>query len=146
MSESDQVQDVNRNADFLRERIDHFMEVLNIEERTSAAHADMVHYEEWVRYLAAELVADAIAVACGVSSYDPDVLNHRIPDLLDRALAVIPVDVDFIGEVMPRLPDHERMKMVSWSGMPDDRNLADHAKESFTGALHITLGMEETEE
>ena len=100
-----------------------------------------------MRYLAAMLVADALAVVCGVSSYDPDVLNYRIPDLLDRALSAFSeVDAEFIGEMMARLPDHERMKMVSWSGIPDEGTLADHAKESFKGALYIALGIEETEQ
>ena len=145
MSSATQAQDNGYIADFLRESINHFMELLNIEERTSGTHEDRVHYEEWVRYLAAELVARSLAAACGVSSYDPEVLNHGIPDLLDRALSVIPVEAEFIGEVMARLPDHDRMKIVSWSGMQYARTLADHAKESFTGSLYITLGIEESE-
>ena len=145
MSSAAQGQDNGYIADFLRHRIDHFMELLNIEERTSEAHEDKVHYEEWVRYLAAELVASSLAAACGVSSYDPDVLNDGIPDLLDRALSVIPIEAQFIGEVMARLPDHERMKIVSWSGTPNAQTLADYAKESFTGALYITLGIPENE-
>ena len=54
-------QDRDRLATFLRESVDRFMVRLDIKERTSAAHEDRVHYEEWVRF-------------CLVTSLAPDIL------------------------------------------------------------------------
>ena len=61
----------DRLALFLRESIDRFMARLDIEERTSVAHEDRVHFEEWVRFcLVTSLIPDVLAVACAVFDFD----------------------------------------------------------------------------
>ena len=143
MTEATEPRDNGYIADFLRESIDHFMALLDVEERTSEAHEDKVHYEEWVRYIVVALVADVLAVGCGVSDNNTDAINRGVPDLLDRALPVLPVDAEFIGEVMSRLPGHDRMEIVAdRPGVLDDRSLADHAKETFNAALYRTLWLD----
>ena len=105
--------DNDRLGSFLRESIDRFMGRLNIPERTSDAHEDQVHYEEWVRFcLATWLVPDVLATACAVFDFDADILNERMPDLLERGLTLVPMDAAFISDVMTRLPDHRRMQIV----------------------------------
>ena len=106
--------DQDRLATFLRESINRFMARLDIPERTSAAHEDRVHYEEWVRFcLVTSLVPDVLAAACAVFDFDAEVLNERIPALLERALTPIPVDAAFMNDAMSRLPDHNRMRVVA---------------------------------
>ena len=114
MPDQEQFPDNDRLASFLRESIDNFMARLDIPERTSTAQDDRVHYEEWVRFsLATSLVPDVLAAACAVFDFDGDVLNDRMPALLERALTPIPADAIFIRDVMARLPDHRRMRVVA---------------------------------
>ena len=146
MSGHDQFQGNDRLSNFLRESVNDFMGFLDIEERTSAGHEDRVHYEEWVRFcVVTSLVPNVLAAACGVFDYDPEVLNNRMPALIDRSLTTIPVDATFIGDVMSRLPGHERMKAIGDNlfGGRRDRTLADEARDSFNGALYQTLDIVE---
>ena len=114
MPDMEQFQANDRLTSFLRESINRFMARLDIQERTSAAHEDQVHYEEWVRFcLVTSLVPDILAAACAVFDFDAEVLNDRMPALLEGALTPIPVDAAFIGDVMARLPDHRRMQVVA---------------------------------
>ena len=70
MSEPDQLQGNDRLSNFLRESVNDFMGLLDIEERTSAGHEDRVHYEEWVRFcVVTSLVPNVLAAACGVFDY-----------------------------------------------------------------------------
>ena len=146
MSDPDQFQGNDRLSNFLRESVNDFMGLLDIEERTSAIHQDRVHYEEWVRFcVLTSLVPNVLAAACGVFDYDPEVLNNRMPALIERALTTIPVDATFISDVMSRLPDHERMKAIGdnpFRGRPS-RTLADEARDSLNGALYQTLDIVE---
>ena len=106
--------DQDRLAPFLRESINRFMARLDIQERTSDAHEDRVHYEEWIRFcLVTSLLPDVLAAASAVFNYDAEVLNEKMPALLERALTPIPVDAAFINDAMSRLPDHRRMKIVA---------------------------------
>lgn len=146
MLNPDQFPDLDHLSEFLRESMNQFMSLLDIEERTSPRHEDRVHYEEWVRYcLATSLIPDVLAVACGVCDSDPDVLNNRVPALFERALTTIPMDAAFISEVMSRLPDHERMRIIGDNsfGGGQDGELADEARDSFNAALYHTLYIEE---
>ena len=146
MSEPDQLQGNDRLSNFLRESVNDFMGLLDIEERTSAGHEDRVHYEEWVRFCVVTwLVPNVLAAACGVFDYDPEVLNNRMPALIERALTTIPVDARFISDVMSRLPGHERMKAIDDNlfGGQRHRTLADEARDSFNGALYQTLDIVE---
>ena len=148
MSEPDQLQGNDRLSNFLRESVNDFMGLLDIEERTSAGHEDRVHYEEWVRFcVVTSLIPNVLAAACGVFDYDPEVLNNRMPALIERALTTIPVDATFISDVMFRLPDHERMKAIGDSlfGGQQDRTLADGALDSLNGALYQTLDVAESQ-
>jgi hypothetical protein len=145
MQSQERFPDNDRLARFLRESVDRFMERLDIRERTSDTHEDRVHYEEGVRFcLVTSLVPDVLAAACGVFDFDAEVINHRIPALLERALTPIPMDAAFISDAMARLPDHRRMRVVAenlrlgrgaWS-------LADEARDSFSAALYQTLDIE----
>ena len=132
----------DRVATFLRESVDCFMARLDIKERASNTHEDRVHYEEWVRFcLVTSLVPDVLAAACSVFEYDAEVLNYRMPALLERALTPLPMDTAFIGDVMSVLPDHRRMRIVAANlhqGL-GNRTLADEARESFDAALYQTL-------
>ena len=138
--------DQDRLAALMRESIDRFMARLDIKERTSDTHEDHVHYEEWMRFcLVSSLVPDILAVACGVVDYDAEVLNNRMPALLERALTSIPMDAAFIGDAMASLPDHRRMRVVAenlhrgrW-----DSTLDDEARASFDAALYETLGIDD---
>ena len=133
---ADQFPDLDRLSDLLRESVSQFMDHLNIEERTSSKHEEQVHFEEWVRYLlGTSLIPDVLAVACGVFEYDARVLNDRMPALLDRWVMTIPVDAEFISDVMARLPDHQRMKHVGYS-------LGDEARHVFNAALYQVLDIE----
>ena len=149
MSEPDQLQGNDRLSNFLRESVNDFMGLLDIEERTSAIHEDRVHYEEWVRFcVVTSLVPNVLAASCGVFDHDPEVLNNRMPALIERALTTIPVDARFISDVMSRLPDHERIKAIGdnlFRGQRD-RTLADEARDSFNGALYQTLDIMEPPE
>ena len=70
MPDQDQFSDNDRLASFLRESINTFMGRLDIRERTSDAHEDRVHYEEWVRFcLVTSLVPDVLAAACAVFGF-----------------------------------------------------------------------------
>ena len=114
MPDQDQFSDNGRLAGFLRESIDRFMARLDIQERTSAAHDDRVHYEEWVRFcLVTSLLPDVMATACAVFDFDAEVINERMPALLERSLTPIPMDASFISDAMARLPDHRRMRVVA---------------------------------
>ena len=134
--------DQDRLARFLRESVDRFMARLDIRERTSTAHEDRVHYEEWIRFcLVASLVPDVLAAACGAFDFDAEVLNDRIPALLERALTPLPMDSAFVGDMMARLPDHRRMKIVA-ANLHLGRGgwtLAHEAQHSFSTALCETL-------
>ena len=68
-------------------------------------------------------------------------LNHKIPALLKRALTTLPMDIQFIGNVMSALPDQSRMRDVSLNlhGGMGNFTLADEAIESFDAALYETL-------
>jgi hypothetical protein len=146
MQSQERFPDNDRLARFLRESVDRFMERLDIRERTSDTHEDRVHYEEGVRFcLVTSLVPDVLAAACGVFDFDAEVINHRIPALLERALTPIPMDASFISDVMSRLPDHRRMKIVGENlhlGR-GDHTLADEAHGSFDAALYQTLEIED---
>ena len=138
--------DQDRLSRFLRKSVNHFMGQLDIKERTSDTHEGRVHYEEWVRFcLVISLVPDILAAACAVFDYDAEVLNHKIPALLKRALTPLPTDVSFIGDVMSALPDQNRMRIVSLNLHGDLGNftLADEAIESFDAALYQTLDIAE---
>ena len=134
--------DSDRLAGFLRESINRFMARLDIRERTSPAHEDRVHYEEWVRFcLVTSLVPDVLAAACAVFDYDSQAINERIPALLERALTPIPVDAAFINDAMSRLPDHNRMKVVA-NNLHRGRGgwtWAHEVRHSFSNALCETL-------
>ena len=141
--------DCDRLARFLRESVDRFMGRLEIEERTSDAHEDRVHFEEWVRFcLVTSLVPDVLAAACGAFDFDAEVLNEKMPALLERALTPVPMDAAFIGGAMSRLPDHQRMKIVAVNlhGGRGDPTLADEARSSFDAALYQTLDIPEPPE
>ena len=143
MSEPEQCQGNDRLSNFLRESVNAFMGLLDIEERTSAGHEDRVRYEEWVRFcVVTSLVPNVLAAACGVFDYDPEVLNNRMPTLIERALTTIPVDA------MSRLPDHEWITAIGdhLFGGQRDRTLADEARDSFNGALYQTLDIVEPPE
>ena len=134
--------DQDRLSGFLRKSVNHFMGQLDIKEMTSDTHEGRVHYEEWVRFcLVTSLVPDILAAACGVFDYEADVLNHKIPALLKRALTPLPMDIQFIGNVMSALPDQSRMRDVSLNlhGGMGNFTLADEAIESFDAALYETL-------
>ena len=138
--------DQDRLATFLRESINRFMARLDIQERTSDAHDDRVHYEEWIRFcLVTSLLPDVLAAACAVYDFDAEVLNKKMPALLERALTHIPVDAAFINDAMSRLPDHRRMRVVAanlhrgrWAA-----TLADEARDSFDAALFQTLDIDD---
>ena len=142
MPDQDQFSNNDRLAGFLRESINAFMARLDIPERTSTAHEDRVHYEEWVRCcLATSLVPDILAAACGVIDFDAEVLNERMPTLLERALTPLPVDAAFVSGAMSRLPDHERMRVVAGNlhlGR-GDWTWAHEARHAFDNALCQTL-------
>ena len=134
--------DQDRLSRFLRESVNRFMASLDINERTSDTHEGRVQYEEWVRFcLVTSLLPDTLAAACGVFDYEADVLNHKIPALLKRALNPLPMDVSFIGDVMSALPDRSRMRNVSVNlhGGLGNCTLADEAIETFDAALYQTL-------
>ena len=134
--------DRDRLSGFLRERVNRFMGQLDIKERTSDTHEGRVQYEEWVRFcLVTSLVPDILAAACAVFDYEADVLNHKIPALLKRALTPLPMDIQFIGNVMSALPDQSRMRDVSLNlhGGLGHFTLANEAIESFDAALCETL-------
>ena len=131
-----------RLSGFLRKSVNRFMGQLDIKERTSDTHEGRVQYEEWVRFcLVTSLLPDILAAACGVFDYDADALNHKIPALLKRALTPLPMDIQFIGNVMSALPDQSRMRDVSLNlhGGMGNFTLADEAIESFDAALYETL-------
>ena len=72
MLDQEQFPDNDRLSRFLRESINRFMARLDIQERTSDAHDDQVHYEEWVRFcLVTTLVPDVLAAACAVFDLTP---------------------------------------------------------------------------
>ena len=133
--------EIRRLSDFLRESIDGFMELLDIEERVSPDHEEQVHYEEWVRYLlTTNFLPDVLATMCGLADYDADLLNKGVPDLLKQSLWALPQESAFIAAMMARLPDHPRM------ALRDNRDqrivsLADEARLTFDAALYITLGI-----
>ncbi len=117
MPEQEQFHDnkeCDRLAGFLRESIDRFLGRLDIAERTSDAHEERVHYEQWVRFcLVTSLVPDVLAAACAAFDFDSEALNDRIPALLERSLTPIPMDSAFIADVMSLLPEHRRMQVVT---------------------------------
>ena len=134
----------DRLSGFLRKRVNRFMGSLDIRERTSDTHEGQKQYEEWVRVcLVTSLVPDILAAACGVFDYDAEVLSHKIPALLKRALTSLPIDIQFIGNVMSALPDQSRMRDVSLNlhGGLGNFTLADEAIESFDAALYATLDL-----
>lgn len=142
MANPEQIPNSDRLSSFLRESVNQFMGLLDIEERTSVRHEDRVHYEEWVRFcLVTSFVPDVLAVASGAFDFDPEVLNDRMPALIERALTTIPVDAEFIDDVISRLPDHQRMKIVreNLMGGRADWTLADQARDTFDAALYQTL-------
>ena len=142
MPDQDQFSDNDRLASFLRESIDRFMNRPDIPERTSDAHGDRVHYEEWLRFcLATSLVPDVLAAACGVFDFDGEVLNDRMPALLERALTPIPMDALFISDAMARLPDHRRMRVVAGNLRlgRGDWTWEHEVRDSFNAALCQTL-------
>ena len=144
MTEEGQSNEIDYLADFLRDSINSFMRLIDIDERVSGAHEERVHYEEWVRFLVStQLLPRVLAVACGVYDRASDVLNDGIPHLLERALATIPVDAEFIAGVMERLPDHERISVAASPAMLGTATLAEQARDSFNGALYSTLDVEE---
>ena len=134
--------DSDRLATFLRESIDRFMGGLDIKERTSDTHEERVHYEEWVRFcLVTALVPDVLAAACGTFDFDAEVINDRMPALLERALTPIPVNAAFIDDAMSRLPDHQRMRVVA-ANLHMGRGgwtWAHEVQHSFSAALCQTL-------
>ena len=132
----------DRLSRFLRESVNRFMSRLDTRERTSDTHEDRVHYEEWVRFcLVTSLVPDVLAAACGVFEYDAEILNDRMPALLERALTPIPMDAVFVSGAMSGLPDHRRMRiaLANLNRARGDRTLADEARDSFNSALYETL-------
>ena len=136
----------NRLSEFLRKAIDRFMCQLDIQERTSSEHEDRVHYEGWVRFcVTTSLLPDVLAAACGTFTFDAEVLNERMPVLLERVLTPLPMDAGFIGEAMSGLPDHERMQVVDENLHLErgDRTLAEAARDSFDTALYETLGIQD---
>ena len=142
MPDTEQFPDNDRPARFLRESVDRFMGRLDIQERTSAVHEDRAHFEQWIRFcLVTSLLPDALAAACALFDFDAEVLNEKMPALLERALTPIPVDATFINDAMSRLPDHRRIKVVAenlhlgrggWTW-------AQEVKHSFSTALCETL-------
>ena len=113
MLNKEQLPQNDRLAGFLRESINTFIGRLNIPERTSDAHLDRMHYEEWVRFcLATSLVPDILAAACAVFDFDADVINERMPALLEQGLTAVPTNAAFISDAMAGLPDHRRMQIV----------------------------------
>ena len=142
MPDQDQFSDNGRLAGFLRESINTFMGRLDIRERVSDSHEDRVHYEEWVRFcLVTSLLPDILAAACAAFDFDAEVLNNRMPDLLERALTPIPVDASFIADVMARLPDHRRMRVVAENLRlgRSDWTWEHEARHAFDTALCQTL-------
>ena len=87
------------------------------------------------------LVPDVLAAACAIGNCDAEVLNDRMPALLERALTPIPMDAAFIRGAMSGLPDHRRMRTVAANlhRGRGERSLADEARTSFDAALHETL-------
>ena len=134
--------DQDHLSGFLRKSVNRFMGSLDIRDKTSDMHEGREQYEEWVRFcLVTSLVPDILAAACGVFDYDADVLNHKIPALLKRALSPLPMDIQFIGNVMSALPDQSWMRDVSLNlhGGLGNCTLAEEAIESFDAALYQTL-------
>ena len=142
MPEQESPNDQERLSRFLRKSVNDFMGQLDIEERAVDTHEGRQQYDEWVRFcLVTSLVPDILAAVCAVFDYDAEVLNDKIPALLKRALTPLPMDIQFIGNVMSALPDQSRMRDVSLNlhGGMGNFTLADEAIESFDAALYETL-------
>ena len=113
------------------------------------AHLDRMHYKEWVRFcLATSLVPDILAAACAVFDFDDDVINERMPALLERALTAVPTNTAFISDAMSGLPDHRRMRIVveNLHGGRGEWTWAREVQHAFDDALCQTLAIAEPAE
>ena len=138
-------------ARFLRDTISDSIAWISNWERDQASdeggmsREERMSFERWVRFnLTTRLIPDVLAAACGVFDYSGDVLNEGMPSLVREALTPVPTDVEFIRDMMARLPDDERTRRLSEVvGQGDD--LAEIAAAAFGYSLYYTMDVEDPE-
>ena len=97
-------------SDFLKRSVADCITMISGYERGTPSHEEQVTFEQWVRFwLVCQFVPDVLAAACGVYDFDGDVVNRRMPDVVENVPSAVPINAGFIAEVMRQLPDQERM-------------------------------------
>ena len=97
-------------SDFLKRSVADCISMIGGYERGTPSHEEQVNFEQWVRFwLVCQFVPDVLAAACGVYDFDGDVVNRRMPDVVENVPSAVPINAGFIAEVMRQLPDQERM-------------------------------------
>ena len=146
MQDAQGVRDNEYLAMFLRANVGDCIRMITNYERGEPGHEDQVNFEQWVRFwLTCQLIPDILALACGISDFDGDAINQGIPDLLRNALPTVPLDAEFVAEVMERLPDQGPMEFLA-ENLLSQGDSTSLALGKFNDALHWTMEINHPDE
>lgn len=130
----------------LRDSIDGCISMIASWPQSERSHEEQVNFEQLVRFwLTCRLIPDILAVACGTFHFDGNVVNREMPDLIRHALPTVPLNAEFIAEVMGSLPDQESMEPLAANLYPGD-DLISLALGRFNDSLPVTMHIDQPDE
>lgn len=133
-------------SEFVRRSISDCVSVIAGYERGAPTHEEQVNFEQWIRFwLVCQFLPDVLAAACGVYDFDGDVINLRMPGIVENVPLAVPINADFIAEVMRQLPDQERMAAI-FEGVYAGADASAVAGGRFRDSLNWTMETNELNE
>ena len=133
-------------SEFLRRSITDCISMIAGYERGAYTHEEQVNFEHWVRFwLVCQFMPDVLAAACGIYDFDGDVINRRMPDFVENVPSAVPINAEFIAEIMRQLPDHERIGAIL-RGVYAGEGAASVAGGRFRDSLNWTMEINELDE
>ena len=133
-------------ARFLRDSVADCIRMIASDEQAERDREEQVNFEQLVRFwLTCQLIPDILAVACGIFDFDGNVINQEMPDLIKNALPTVPLNAEFIAEVMRHVPDQERMSRLAVNLHSGD-DLISLALGQLNDSLHRTLQIDQLDE
>ena len=96
-------------------------------------------------WLTCQLIPDVLALVCGMFDFDRNIINQGLPDLIKNALPAMPLDAEFIAEVMRQLPDQELMTRLA-ENVYAGEDFPSVAIGRFRDSLNWTMEIEQPDE
>ena len=133
-------------ARFLRDSVADCVKMIASDEQAERDREEQVNFEQLVRFwLTCQLIPDILAVACGIFDFDGNVINQEMPDLIKNALPTVPLNAEFIAEVMRQVLDQEKMNRLA-ANLHSGDDLISLALGQLNDSLHRTMEIDQPDD